>query len=205
MRVIDEVGQADLHRCPGDPDGADEQVHPVLLVGEHMLDLGSDFRFGVVRPSNRRGHDAALRLFAMNMADEAVLFHELFIGLRAIGCVRPDRARRIGFVEQPFAQATAFIGGGIRRAPFANKAEAAINRDVVLIAKDRYRQIDRWRAILARLGLGELERPTCVAILLAQFRGLVLPAVRDPPFLDRRLLFIGVALARRRDQLASTI
>ena len=69
-----------------------------------------------------------------------------------------------------------------------------------MIAKNRYRQIDRWRAILARLGLGELERPTCVAILLARFRGLVLPAVRHPPFLDRRLLFIGVALARRRDQ-----
>jgi hypothetical protein len=61
-----------------DPPYIDEQVHPVLLFGENMLALGSDFRFGGIRPPNRRGHDAALRLFAMNVADEAVLFHELF-------------------------------------------------------------------------------------------------------------------------------
>jgi hypothetical protein len=123
-----------------------------------MLDLGSDFRFGVVRPPNRRGHDAAPRLFAMNMADEAVLFHELFIGLGAIGCVRPDRARSIGFVEQPFAQATAFIGGGIRRAPFANKAEAAIKRAVTVA-----REVD-WLAGERRFP-GELRLPDVAAVI----------------------------------------
>lgn len=67
-------------------------------------------------------------------------------------------ARRISFFEKAFAQAAALIDGGVRRAPFANKAKAAINRDVVLIAEDRDRQIDRrCRTILARLGLGEFH------------------------------------------------
>jgi len=47
--VVDEVRQSDFHSCPRNPDGADEQVHPVLLLGEYMLDPGSDFRFDVWR------------------------------------------------------------------------------------------------------------------------------------------------------------
>jgi hypothetical protein len=104
--------------------------------------------------------------------DKAVLFHELFVGRRSGGGMRPYAARRIGFVEKSLTWATAFIGGGVRRAPLADEAKAAIDRDVILIAKDRNRQNRRRRAILARLGLGELDRPTRVAILLAQFRRL---------------------------------
>src|SRR4029077_15388919 len=40
------------------------------------------------------------------------------------------------------------IAGGVRRAPFANEAETAIERDVVLIAEDRNRQIDGRRRSL---------------------------------------------------------
>ena len=36
--VVDEVGHTDLRRGSGDADGADEQVHPVFLGGEDMLD-----------------------------------------------------------------------------------------------------------------------------------------------------------------------
>jgi hypothetical protein len=49
------------------------------------------------------------------------------------------------------------------------------------------------------LALVNLTVQRAIAILLAQFRGLVLPVVRDPPF-HRRLLFVGIALARRGDQ-----
>src|SRR5437660_9279503 len=88
----------------------------------------------------------------MDMADEAVPFHELLVGGRSVSGVRPDAARRVGLVEKSIAQTAALIGSGVRRAPFANEAETAIERDVVLIAEDRNRQIDgRRRAILARL------------------------------------------------------
>ncbi len=40
------------------------------------------------------------------------------------------------------------IGCGVRRAPFADEAETAIERDVVLIAEDRNRQIDGRRRSL---------------------------------------------------------
>src|ERR1700730_10145219 len=126
----------------------------------------------------------------MDMADAAVPFHELLVGDRSVSGVRPDAAR-VGLVEKSIAQTAALIGGGVRRAPFANEAETAIERDVVLIAEDRNRQIDgRRRAILARLGLGVFDGPARVAILLAELRGLVFPV----------LLVLGVALTRSGDQ-----
>ena len=51
-----------------------------------------------------------------------------------------------------------------------------------------------------RLGFRELHRPARVAILLAEFGGLVLPFVWNAAFLDRLLLLLRVALARRGDQ-----
>ena len=81
----------------------------------------------------------------MDTADEAVLCQELLVGLRAIGRIRPNAARRVGLVEQPLAQAAALVGGGIGRAPFADEAETAIDRDIVLISGDRNRQINRWK------------------------------------------------------------
>src|SRR6202171_4466510 len=140
-------------------------------------------------------------LLTMDMADEAVPFHELLVGGRSVSGVRPDAARRVGLVEKSIAQTAALIGGGVRRAPFANEAETAIERDVVLIAEDRNRHIDgRHRAILARLGLGVFDCPARVAILLAELRGLVFPVVGDAPVLDRLLLVLGVALTRSGDQ-----
>src|SRR6202035_5287039 len=137
----------------------------------------------------------------MDMADEAVPFHELLVGGRSISGVRPDAARRVGLVEKSIAQTAALIGSGVRRAPFANEAETAIERDVVLIAEHRNRQIDgRRRSILARLGLGVFDGPARVAILLAKLRGLVFPGVGDAPVLDRLLLVLGVALTRSGDQ-----
>jgi len=120
--------------------------------------------------------------------------------------VGPDPARRVGLVEKPLAQARALVGGGIRRAPAADEAKLAIDRDVILISLDRNRQVDRRRrAILSRLGLGELHRPPRVAILLAEFRRLVLPLVWNAPFLDRLFLLLGVRWRGAAIGLASTI
>ena len=79
----------------------------------------------------------------MDAADEAVLFHELLVGFRAVSGVGPDGARRVGLVEQVFAQARTFLGSGVRRHPFADDPEAAIDRDVVLIAEGRDGDVDR--------------------------------------------------------------
>src|ERR1700730_4543199 len=137
----------------------------------------------------------------MDMADEAVPFHELLVGGQSVSGVRPDAARRVGLAEKSIAQTAALIGSGVRRAPFANEAETAIERDVVRIAEHRNRQVDgRRRSILARLGLGVFDGPARVAILLAKLRGLVFPGVGDAPVLDRLLLVLGVALTRSGDQ-----
>src|SRR6202047_886677 len=137
----------------------------------------------------------------MDMADEAVPFQELLVGGRSVSGVRPDAARRVCLVEKSMAQTAALIGCGVRRAPFANEAETAIERDVVLIAEDRNRQIDgRRRSILAWLGLGVFDCPARVAILLAELRGLVFPVGGDAPVLDRLLLVLGGGAARSGGQ-----
>ena len=76
---------------------------------------------------------------------------------------------------------------------------AAIRRDMVLVPEQRDRQIDLALAVLARLGLGVLDRPPSIAILLPEPSGLVPPHLRDAPLLDRLLLGLRGALLGRRD------
>ena len=62
---------------------------------------------------------------------------------------------------------------GIGHPPLADQAMAAIRRDMVLVPEQRDRQIDLALAVLARLGLGVLDRPPSIAILLPEPSGLV--------------------------------
>ena len=41
--IVDEVRRSDLRLRSRDPDGPDEQIHPILLLGEDMLDARTDF------------------------------------------------------------------------------------------------------------------------------------------------------------------
>src|SRR6516225_5250497 len=72
-------------------------------------------------------HGAARRFLAMDAADEAVPGQEFLIGLRAISRVGPNGACGVGFVEQAFAHAAAFIGRGVAGVPPADKTEAAVD------------------------------------------------------------------------------
>src|ERR1700739_4625695 len=49
LEFIGEVRHADLDGGAGDADGTHDEPHPVLLPGEHMLDLGADLRAPGVR------------------------------------------------------------------------------------------------------------------------------------------------------------
>src|SRR5690349_21575039 len=88
---------------------------------------------------------------------------------------------------------------GIGRRPAADQSVPTIDRDMVLVAERRDRDVDLRYAIFARLGLAELHRPACIAILLAQFRRTLRPLPRDASRLDLSLLSFGVALLRRGD------
>ena len=41
--IVDEVRQSDLRLRSRDPDGPDEQTHPILRLGEDMLDARTIF------------------------------------------------------------------------------------------------------------------------------------------------------------------
>src|ERR1017187_5516834 len=42
FHVVGEIGEADFHFRPGQPDGADGKPHRTLLPGEDVLDAGAD-------------------------------------------------------------------------------------------------------------------------------------------------------------------
>jgi hypothetical protein len=71
---------------------------------------------------------------------------------------------------------------------------------VVLVAEGRDRDVDRRHlALPVGLGLGVLDGPSRIAVLLPELRGLVLPALRKAALLERLLFGLGVALLRCRD------
>src|SRR3546814_8758790 len=70
---------------------------------------------------------------------------------------------------------------------------------MVLVAEHRDGHIDRSGRLgigaFLHLGLGVFDRPARIAILLSDLGRR--PVRRDPPFLDRGLFLLGVALFRR--------
>jgi len=48
--IVDDVGDADLHRCPFDANGAYEEPHLCFLTGEDMFDECADFRPSAIGP-----------------------------------------------------------------------------------------------------------------------------------------------------------
>jgi hypothetical protein len=102
-------------------------------------------------------------------------------------------------IEQ-VGQARAGMRRGVGHQPAADQPVPAVGADVVLVAVLRDREIDHRAPALARLGLGGLDRPARVAVLLAELGRPVLPALRHPTLLDRLLLGLRVALLGRGDE-----
>ena len=118
-----------------------------------------------------------------------------FVLRRPVGRIRPDVARRVCPVQNVFEPRPAPVRCGVRRRPVADQAEAPIDRDVVLVAERRDREVDRRHyPILARLRLGVFDRPARIPVFLRELRRLVLPVGGNVAFLDRLLLFDRVAL-----------
>jgi hypothetical protein len=110
-------------------------------------------------------HRAALRLLAGDAAHQHALAQQRLVLLRAIAAVGPDHAGRVAGIKE-IAQARALMRCRVGDQPAPDQAMAAVGADVVLIAESRDRQVDRLAAILERLGLGVLDRPACVPVLL---------------------------------------
>src|SRR3954468_4311788 len=47
--VVNDVGEANLHRRPREPNGPNHETHRSLLMGEDVLNGGADLRLGPVR------------------------------------------------------------------------------------------------------------------------------------------------------------
>jgi hypothetical protein len=73
-------------------DGAHEQLHALLLFGEHVLDGGADGGPGPVGAAMRPGHWPILGLFEVDHRASADSLQGCLIGFRTIGGVSPSLA-----------------------------------------------------------------------------------------------------------------
>ena len=200
LHVVGEIGEADLGGGPGDADGADEQSHRSLLPGKHVFDRGTHPGFRRVGQSRPARHRPAPRFLAMNARAHAVVREPCLVLLRPVCGIGPHTGGGVALVDEP-DELRAVMARGIGHRPGPDQAVLPVDRDVVLVAEGRDREVDRrHRSVRLRLRLGELHRPTRVTILLPQLGRRVLPARGDLAGLDRPLLFLGVALPRRRYQ-----
>ena len=147
---------------------------------------------------NAVGHQPALRLLAVDARDEAAPGQHGFVLRRALGGVGPDVARPIGSIQHVF-EPRPVMRGGVGRRSFANEAEAAIDRHVILVAERRNRgrpaaasrPCAAWPCCIspsrARRGLSARSWPAC-------------PSRRRECVPPDRLLFLErISLHRRRD------
>ena len=81
VEVVGEVGECQFGFGAGQPDGADEQAEAVFLMGEDVLDPGADGGFLEVGGAGAFRHWFAVRLAAVNAADEVVLRQPFLVAL----------------------------------------------------------------------------------------------------------------------------
>lgn len=194
VHVVGQIGQRDLGRGALEADGADEQPHLVLLLGEDMFDAGSNPGFDRVGLGGPLWHRLASWLPAMDAADPALSPEPFLVGLAAIGGVRPDVRGSVvvchDVPEHPPVEARR-VGG----LALADEAEGPTDRDAALVAEARDRDVDPRFAIGHGPGLGELQRPARIRILLRGPGRLIRPDRAGLlARLDRILLSLGVAL-----------
>ncbi len=92
----------------------------------------------------------------MDLRNEAILLHVLFIGVRTIGRVRPNSARRVALVEN-LGQARAVMRRGVRHGKAPDKPVGAVDRYMVLVAEYGDRNFDLgFLAVLGRSRVGAL-------------------------------------------------
>src|ERR1700716_2985551 len=177
--VVVQVLQANLGARPHDADRAhDPTTRRGLLSSEHMFDAGANFAPIAVcfrlRVGERVVASAALMMTALE-APGSKLRLDL---CRAIGAVGEHLRRRVALVQEPI-QLLAVVDRRIGHLVAPDQLVLGIRIHVVLVPEKT---------------LAVLLRPARVAILLAQFGRLVVPRLRYPSGLHRRVLVTTVAL-----------
>lgn len=174
MHVEGQVGERDLGLGAGNADGADEQAHFRLLVREHVLDPRPDPGLGSVAAADVLRHRPALGLPAVDTTDPTLGLQPALVALAAVGGIGPDI--RGGVVARHHvAQHTPVVARTIGDLAFADEAEGPADCDAAFVAEARDRNIGLWPAIDGGPGLGELQRPARVGVLLPRLGRFVRP------------------------------
>ena len=100
-------------------------------------------------------------------------------------------------VDQTHAKPLAVTRGGVHYGPAVYDPMLLVDADVGPASEDRNGDVERLPAVRPGLRLLALDRPAGVRVLLRRLgRRVRLDLARRPPFIDRRLLLLGGALAR---------
>ena len=189
--VVSEIGQPDADLGADHTDSAHNEAEPAFLGGENMLDARAHPGAGGIAAGAMCRHWSASRLFPLELRLQPTAVEQRQIGRRAVGGVGPHLAGGIVAVEHG-AELAAVIRCRMGDGVMAQKAERAINADMVLVAEHRHSDLDlpvvtRAEGGLARLAT--LDRPPPVAVDLHAPRRF--PRGRHPAALDRVLLGLG--------------
>jgi hypothetical protein len=150
----------------------------VLLAGKHRLDRRADLEAGTVGLALRRRQVVAGLPSEVDLRASALLGQMGFVGLRAVGGIGPDVARRVGRIED-VGQLRPVLGGCAEDGEAADEPVLEVDRDVRHLAEHRDGDLDPClRAVCLRwVRLGPLQRPAGVAILLRELLSLGRPGL----------------------------
>ena len=90
VEVVGQVAKGQFRLCAGEADGADEQVEPVLLMREDMLNIRTDRGFGGIGPRGRLRHRLAHGFAPMNAGREHLIRQPFLVAPGSVGTVSPD-------------------------------------------------------------------------------------------------------------------
>mgnify|MGYP003365613213 CR=1 FL=1 len=90
IEVVGQVAKGQFRLSAGEADGADEQVEPVLLMREDMLNMRTDRGFGGIGPRGCLRHRLAHGFAPMNTGREHLVRQPLLVAPGSIGTVCPD-------------------------------------------------------------------------------------------------------------------
>src|SRR5690606_25257100 len=148
----------------------------MLLPGEHVLDMGTDFRALRVGPGDALGHRPARWFLLVDVAGEHALGEEGLVLLRAAGGIGPDARSGVVPADRN-RQPSSVMGIGGASIPGADQPVRPVDADMVLVAEHGNGKIDRPPGLWGRLGiatfldldLAVFDRPARIAILLPGF------------------------------------
>ena len=166
VHVVDKIGHADFHCCPGQTGRSYDECHRSLLVSKDMLDTGADLSSATVGTSHLSRQGIVDFSFAMDLRAQTVFFQMIFVGLWPVDGIGPDIAGCIVRIKEEW-KVRPIVAGSVGCFLFAGQPIVPINAHMVLVAEHEHSKINPVSAsfTLAYLIVQRASRSFCASFL----------------------------------------